>query len=196
MIPRAGIVAGILAGGRASRLGGSDKAWHEFEGQPLIERTLAALSRQGVPVIIASGRSRSRHAALTVPVVADLRDGQLGPLAGIEALLAACESRWLLTVPVDLLCVPADLVKRFAAQAGPKGAFAADDDGDQPLIALWPVDAARSVVAESLERGARAVHRVQAELAMARLNFDRYRFGNLNSPGDFLRADSEHDHDH
>lgn len=105
----------------------------------------------------------------------------------------ACTTPWLLTVPVDLLRIPADLVSRFSAHASPNGAFAADDDGDQPLIALWSVAAARPAVAESLERGARAVHRVQREMAMARLTFDHYRFGNLNTPEDFLYANIDPD---
>ena len=41
--------------------------------------------------------------------IEDMRPDHPGPLAGIEALLGACNAPWLLTVPVDLAQVPEDL---------------------------------------------------------------------------------------
>src|SRR3546814_11801502 len=70
------------------------------------------------------------------------RIADIGPLGGIEALAAACQTPWLLTVPVDVVAVNDCLVLSLRA-AGPGGAWAEDDDGPQTLVAPVPVDTLR-----------------------------------------------------
>jgi molybdopterin-guanine dinucleotide biosynthesis protein A len=85
---------------------------------------------------------------------------------------------------VDLRSIPNDFVARLQAM-GEGGAVAQDANGLQPLLALWPVARARTVVAEALGHGERAVHRVVATLALPVVRFDDADFGNLNAPDDF-----------
>ncbi|MEO7478024.1 MAG: molybdenum cofactor guanylyltransferase MobA [Lysobacteraceae bacterium] len=179
------ITLGIFAGGRASRLGGIDKAWAVFQGQPLIERTVLAVSDDFAAILVSANRHADRYAALKLQAVADRLPDHPGPLAGLDAMLAICDTDWLLTVPVDVRNLPGNLVVRMCA-ADRNGAVAQDSDGLQPLVALWPVARSRVAVAQALAQGERAVHRVIEQLALSIVRFDDAHFGNLNTPDDFL----------
>ncbi|HEY2345566.1 MAG TPA: molybdenum cofactor guanylyltransferase [Xanthomonadaceae bacterium] len=185
ILPRRSIALGILAGGRASRLAGRDKAWMVHDGYALIERTLRAAGGGFAARLVSANRDAQRYEMLELRVVADRVPDFPGPLAGIDALLQACEAPVLLTLPTDLRKLPDDLVERLLSM-GEGGAVAHDARGLQPLVAIWPVARARIAVAAALASGDAAVHRVVAELALPAVRFDGADFGNLNTPEDFL----------
>ena len=181
---RARITLGVLAGGQALRLDGADKALRSYRGVPLAQRCLDALG-SGFADTLASYNGAG---ALPAPLraVPDLRKGYPGPLGGVEALLAASSSAWLLTVPVDLVELPADLDAQLSGcVSGDHGVAARDADGSQPLVALWPVASSRAAVRAALDAGERAVHRVQQALGFAVCDLSPLRLGNLNTPADF-----------
>lgn len=178
------ISLGILAGGQATRLHGRDKAWLPYRGTTLIERTLRALEGEFALRLVSANRDIERYERLGLNVVVDRVPGFPGPLAGIDAMLAACEGDFLLTVPVDLRTIPADLLARLSA-SGADGALARDSKGLQPLVALWPVERASDAVGKALARGETAVHRVAESLGMPTVRFDGADFGNLNTADDF-----------
>lgn len=180
-----GITLGILAGGRATRLGGIDKAWLQCDGTPLVLRLRTAFCDCGAAILVSANGNPSPYARFGLHAVAD-RFPDAGPLAGIEGLLAACDTDWLLTLPVDVVSLPPDLIERLFADR--QGAFAEDDDGPQPLIALWPVAKARTGVEEAFTTGALAVHELQRRLEMQPRRFHDFRFGNLNTPDDLAAA--------
>ena len=92
----------------------------------------------------------------------------------------------MLTLPVDLAEIPDDLIERLlAASDGENGVAARDADGEQPLVALWPVASSSSPVVAALDAGERAVHRVQQILGFAACELGPLRLGNLNTPADF-----------
>lgn len=178
-----GITLGILAGGCATRLRGCDKAWLERDGVPLVLRLVHRFAFEVSGTIVSTNRGDARYAVHALPVVAD-RIAKAGPLGGLEALAHACRTHWLLTIPVDLVGVNECLLPTLATAAGDQGAFALDDDGPQPLVALWPTVSLREAAAEAIATGERAVHVLQARLNMAGVRFNGVRFGNLNTPGD------------
>ena len=177
---------GILAGGRATRLGGIDKAWLERDGVPQVLR----IARRFVPtlagVVVSANRNAARHAAHGLRVVVDRQPG-IGPLAGLDALAAACTTPWLLTVPVDLVDADDRLVDSLFS-AGAQGAFVEDDDGPQPLVALWPVERLRAALPQALETGDHAVQSLQRRMGMMRVRLAGVRLGNLNRPEDLAAA--------
>jgi molybdopterin-guanine dinucleotide biosynthesis protein A len=181
-----GTTLGILAGGRASRRGGRDKARLQCDGVPQV----LALARRLAPgtgaVLVGANSDPRRYAAHGLRAVPD-RVAGIGPLGGLDALAAACTTPWLLTLPVDVVSVNEGLLRSLRA-AGARGAFAEDDDGPQPLVALWRVAALRDALAPALASGDHAVHALQARLGMARVRFAGVRFGNLNTPGDLDAA--------
>ena len=185
MIERRHVSLGLLAGGRASRLGGVDKAWLEYRGQALVQRALAALGDGYLARRISTSRDPQRYAAIGLSAIGDLHGNFAGPLAGIEALLSVCESPWLLTAPIDLRDWPVDLPSRLCGTADDSGAVIVDSEGLQPLCALWPVASALSAVRTELESGAGAVHRVVAELGLKVHDISPWCLGNLNTWEDF-----------
>jgi molybdopterin-guanine dinucleotide biosynthesis protein A len=188
-----GITLGILAGGRATRLDGADKAALSYDGRGLLERTLAALHSPGDAGCLLSHRDpvggENMAGANGLQVVTDLRGGQPGPLAGLEALLEATRTPWLLTAPVDLRDIPDDLGARLracaSAMGAPQATVVADADGLQPLVALWPVAPSLAAVRAALDAGRLAVRGMLAALPHRVLDIAPHRLGNLNTLQDF-----------
>ena len=175
-IARDDITLGLIAGGRATRLGGLDKAW---------------LSRAGVPqvatVLVSANLGLDRYASAGFEVVAD-RVADAGPIAALEALAATCRTPWLFTLPVDVVDVNDCVLRTLAHSQGANGARAHDEDGVQPLVALWPVAALREAVDAALAAREHGIQRLQARLGMAEVRFGGVRFGNLNTPADLAAA--------
>ena len=180
-LPRSQVALGILAGGQASRLDGADKAMALRHDERLLDRCLASLGDGYAQRLLSYNRAPGPHLPAGMQVVADRCGEFQGPLAGIEALLGACTAPWLLSVPVDVDQYPADLLERLVEAGAGRGARVRDDEGLQPLLALWPVASARAPVSTALQAGEGAVHRVQDALEFATCEFAGYRFGNLNT---------------
>ena len=187
------ITLGILAGGRAIRLGGLDKAWLHRDGVPLVLRWAHHFDGQVAQVLISANAQLPRYAqkgllALPDRVRGDDADTWHGPLAGIDALLASCKTDWLLMLPVDAQHLPDDFLAQMWQSRDADGSAAADASGPQPLFALYRVESARPIVERALHSGDYAVHRLQSRLALARVDFDDVRFGNLNTLDDLAAA--------
>ena len=187
------ITLGILAGGRATRLGGVDKAWIEREGVAQVLRWQQRFADETGAVLVSANRDPARYTQAGLQVVADATRVDIGPIAGLEALLRCCRTRWLFTLPVDLVGVNDCLLPTLCAGRGDSGAFARDDDGDQPLVALWRTETALPVVASAMERDEAAIHALQAALRIPAVRFAGVRFGNLNTPEDLRVAGIRHD---
>lgn len=181
-----GITLGILAGGRATRLDGRDKAWLERGGTPLVLALAQRLAPEVDAVIASANRTPERYLSHGLRAVHD-RVAGIGPLGGLDALAAACRTPWLLTLPVDVVSVN-DCLLRTLRAAGGDGAWAEDDDGPQPLVALWRTDSLRAAAGEAIATGDFAIHALQSRLGMACMRFAGVRFGNLNTPADLAAA--------
>ena len=134
---RSTITLGILAGGRATRLGGLDKAWLQRNGTPQVLRWRNRFAEEVSATVVSANRDLPRYHAVGLQAVADDAAADTGPLAGLAALAAVCRTPWLLTVPVDLVGVNECLLPTLVAECAADGAYACDDDGTQPLVALW-----------------------------------------------------------
>ncbi len=186
------LTVGILAGGRASRLGGRDKAWLVRDGVPQVVRWQRQFASQASVLLVSANRELPRYLAHGLISVPDLT-ADAGPLSGLDALAATTTTPWLLTLPVDLLALPEDLLPRLGNHAGDHGAFARDADGPQPLVALWPVRTLRAATRDALASQTLAVHALQRGLGMRAVGFDGVRFGNLNTLDDLDDAGIAHD---
>jgi molybdopterin-guanine dinucleotide biosynthesis protein A len=185
MIGYGQIALGILAGGRASRLNGADKARLAFHGETLLQRTLRAFPEPFAARLVSYNREPAKDWPENLRVVPDLRADFLGPLAALEALSAACDKPWLLTVPVDCRELPNAVAATLIAHAGTDGSVLRDGDGLQPLLALWRVDALRSALVAAFAANELAVHRLIQRLALSEADISPRRLGNLNTPTDF-----------
>jgi molybdenum cofactor guanylyltransferase len=130
----------ILAGGQGLRMGGADKGLQLLNGQPLVAHVHARLLPQVGRVMISANRNTQQYAAFA-PVVADAVAGFVGPLAGVQAGLAACTTPYLLVVPCDAPLLPLNLAHKLlqtleAAHAPAAFAQVRDAMRPQPVFCL------------------------------------------------------------
>ena len=104
----------VLAGGRGSRMGGVDKGLQLFNGMPLVKNALTLLKPQVGTMLVNANRNLDTYKALDVPVLVDDLADFAGPLAGFLVGMAHCTTPYLMTVPCDTPCFPADLVTRLS----------------------------------------------------------------------------------
>ncbi|MFQ2192353.1 molybdenum cofactor guanylyltransferase MobA [Aeromonas jandaei] len=178
------VSAVILAGGRATRMGGEDKGWVELAGRPLIAHVLERLRPQVDEILINANRSHDRYQVLA-PVISDDNRDYLGPLAGMQAGLAAARHDWVLFVPCDGPALPPDLMSRFRAALTPDTELVVAHDGDwlQPVVALLHTSLLPSLSA-ALAGGERKIDIWFARHNMVVVSFADQpdAFINLNSP--------------
>ena len=77
------ITLGLLAGGRASRLGGVDKAWLERAGVAQVERWRRRFDGETARIIVSANRDLPRYADHGLRAVPDRVPGDFGPVAGL-----------------------------------------------------------------------------------------------------------------
>jgi molybdopterin-guanine dinucleotide biosynthesis protein A len=142
---RVRVLGAVIAGGRSRRFG-SDKALAVIDGRPMIDQVIGALVPQ-VDAVVISGRGWR-----DTVVVADEGEGQLGPLYGLQAVLRFAARKGfdaVVSVPVDTLPLPPDLVERLAGY----GPSAFDREW---VIGYWPIECL-AAIDEWIAAGGRSV---------------------------------------
>lgn len=189
------VAAAILAGGRATRLGGARKPLLTVGGARIVDRQLPVLRPLCDEVVLLSGDPA--YAALELRQIPDLRPG-LGPLAGLEAALAALDADAVLLVGGDMPTLAPPLLARLVADAPEADAVAAVIGGrPQPLPARFhrrTLPRARAL----LDRGDRALRTLLTELSWTPIDEATVRsldpalgtFANVNTPGELARLDA------
>ena len=103
----------ILAGGRAKRMGFTDKGLLPFRGLAMIEHVIHRLKPQVGSMMINANQNQKHYAQWRMPVYPDERAGYAGPLAGIETGLRHCQTPYMVAVPCDTPFLPGNLVLRL-----------------------------------------------------------------------------------
>lgn len=178
----------MLAGGRATRMGGGDKPLLPLGNHTILDELLARLRGQAAALAISANGDPERYACFGLPVLADA-PGHAGPLAGVAAGLVWAEAEGaeaLLTVPGDTPFVPADLAGRLA----PAPSWAASGGVVHPLVALWPTTASPVLAAWLRDGGDLRVRAFGCEIGMRRVAFADAPdpFLNINTPSDLIAA--------
>jgi len=181
----------VLAGGLGRRMGRIDKGLALLDGQPMAGHVLARLRPQVGPLIINANQNLDDYARFGLPVVCDRVEGFAGPLAGLEAGLAACTTPYLVSVPCDSPFLPPDLVIRLAdTLTAARASIAVARTGDQlhPVFSLMRHDALPDLQA-FLNAGGRRMERWLQRLRWVPCPFDDVpeAFTNINTPEE-LRA--------
>src|SRR5438445_12469884 len=130
-------VAGVIvAGGRAVRMGGRDKAFAAVGGEPIAVRTIRLFHDLFPQVLVASNRPE-RFRGLGVETVADVHPG-CGPLAGIHAALLASRHPHVFVAACDMPGLDADVIRWLVARIGTADAIVPRWEGDvEPLHAVY-----------------------------------------------------------
>jgi len=206
--PPAGVVAAVLAGGRGQRMGGGDgaqaggigvvKGMLVVEGQRIIDRQLAVLRPRFAEVIVAAN-DPGPWAGLGVRVVADRARGGIGPIAGLDAVLAALpdQAGAVVCVASDMPFLAPPLLDRLRDGAPGAAALVPRLGGRaEPLLARY----ARSIaplVAEQIAAGRNALVDLLARLEVTWIDEPELRaldpelrsIANVNTRADLARLD-------
>jgi molybdopterin-guanine dinucleotide biosynthesis protein A len=132
-------VAGvILAGGRASRMGGRDKAFAAVDGEPIAVRTVRLFQRLFPEVLVSTNRPERFH-GLGVKTVADAFPG-CGPMAGIHAAMRACRAPHVFVAACDMPRLDPDAIRFLVGRIGAADAIVPCwEDDVEPLHAVYAV---------------------------------------------------------
>lgn len=184
--PGESVTAVVLAGGRATRMGGQDKGLTELAGRPMVAWVLEALRPQVAKILVNANRNLDAYAAFGCEVVADLEQGFLGPLAGLATGMAHAGTEYVVTAPCDSPLVAPDLVARlYSACVEDAAHIAVAHDGDrlQPVFALARRDLATDL-SGWLASGERKIDRWFARHRTVQVDFSDQpeTFANVNDP--------------
>jgi len=178
------ITALILAGGRATRMGGVDKTALIVDGETIFARQVRVLAPRVAEVVISLGaeeefaaktpsspsrgfsareaRKNSLLGELGVLVAKEIRTVTdavigVGPLAGVHAGLVAASTPWMLVVAGDMPHLSGELVDRMIASIREDvDAVGIRIDGlPEPLFCLLRVAPAREAIERRFAEGKR-----------------------------------------
>jgi molybdopterin-guanine dinucleotide biosynthesis protein A len=184
------IAAVILAGGKAERLGGRNKALLRLSGETLLERACHVAAGCD-PILVAIGKTPFDTPGC-VPIV-DLESDYAGPLAGVAAAvahLAAAPPDLLFTLAVDTPFFPIDFIARaLPLVANTPAVIAAYDGQSYPTNGLWRFAEIRSLAEEIRQNTApRSLKRLVERLGATQLDYlgsaPTDPFLNANTPED------------
>jgi molybdopterin-guanine dinucleotide biosynthesis protein A len=183
----------ILAGGRATHMGGRDKGLVPLNDKYLVEYVIATLRPQVGKLIISANRNLEQYAQLGgCPVLADTFGHYDGPLAGMATALDKAQTDYILFVPCDspLLC-PHLAERLYSCLIQTNANVSVADDGKRmhPVFSLFK----RSLLADLLaflETGERSIHRFLAKQKLARADFSDVpdTFLNINTPANLRQC--------
>jgi molybdopterin-guanine dinucleotide biosynthesis protein A len=138
--PDAPVAGIVLAGGRATRMGGRDKAFAAVGGEPIAVRTVRLFRTLFPQVIVATNRPERYH-GLGVETVEDVFPG-CGPLAGIHAAMRVAAHPHVFVAACDMPGLDADVIRFLLGRIGDADADAVVprwDDDIEPLHAVYAV---------------------------------------------------------
>jgi molybdenum cofactor guanylyltransferase len=192
----------IQAGGRSSRMG-TDKAWLEINGRPMIECVLAAAQpvvNELAIVINPANAQAQRYEQLATQwnarLLHDLHDHK-GPLGGIHTALQHCAAdEAALILACDLPFLTSDVLTHLCHKHKSSTAqitVPLDESGrSQPLAAIYD-QACLPIATEMIARDELKVDRLFAQVATQLVSYDELAqlpnnakfFANLNAPEDW-----------
>lgn len=176
----------VLAGGESRRMGRS-KALLPVNGTTLVEWIAGRLSPHFAHLLVAARDETQLPPSLRPHLVRDLHLGA-GPLAGVEAGLAASPHDTVVAVACDMPRVTPELARRLAAAAeGVDAAVPRVGGRPEPACAAYRSSCGGAIAAALAEGRQRATDAL-AELRVRWLDGeDPELFRNLNTPGDYRR---------
>ena len=186
----------ILAGGQGRRMGGVDKGLQAFRGFPLVMHAVLRLGPQVGHLLVNANQNLSAYEAIGHPVVADQISGFAGPLAGLHAGMARCETPWLLSSPCDSPFLPTDLAERLASSVSEHQAdcaVARTGDQSHPVFCLVRADLAEALY-DFITEGGRKVDAWFSCLRVAHVDFSDQAdaFLNFNTLAELTQFERKH----
>jgi molybdopterin-guanine dinucleotide biosynthesis protein A len=183
----------LVAGGRATRMGGAPKGLLRVAGEPIAARSLR-LFRELFAGALVVANDPAPYAALGAPVVADVVPGKGAP-GGLHAALLAAPTPWVFTAACDMPFLSREGILLLAARRAGVDAVVVEWEGRlQPLHALWS-RACLPLLARLLAEGDPSLQRIGRTVNAAIVAEEEWRaldpagraFENANTPEDAAR---------
>jgi molybdopterin-guanine dinucleotide biosynthesis protein A len=181
----------VLVGGRSRRMGLPKALLPGRTGDPLATEALRALADAGASALLLSCAEDAPALAAEPAhtVVHDTRT-DAGPLAGLEALLEACETEWLLVVACDMPDLDAGTLRTLAQRAlNSNHQAVVPTSGDQvhPFHAAYHQRCLTTVRA-ALNAGRLRAVELTRELGAELITIEVSSLRNVNTPEDLRDA--------
>lgn len=110
----ADITAIVLAGGKSTRMGGSDKSMLPVKGMPMIKHIISQLMDQFREIIISG--DQERHGKLGHRVIPDETKGK-GPLMGVYTCLTASSTELNFVTACDMPDINTEFIQNMLGQS-------------------------------------------------------------------------------
>jgi molybdopterin-guanine dinucleotide biosynthesis protein A len=188
-----GCTGALVAGGKASRLGGVPKGLLRLDGETLAARAVA-LFRELFGEVLVVANDPAPYLDLGVRTVADAIPGKGAP-GGLHAALAASRTPWVFAAGCDMPFLSADAIRFLWGRRGEAPAVLVEwERGLEGLHAFWST-ACRPLVERMLREGEPSLRGI-AEAAGARVvpaavwrlvDPQGRAFENANRPDDLRR---------
>lgn len=187
----------LVAGGRATRMGGAPKGLLRAGRRTIAARSLALFRRLFAETLVVAN-DPAPYAALGAPIVADVVPGRGAP-GGLHAALSAARTEWVFAAACDMPFLDARAIRFLAGRrAGADAVLVRFAGRLEPLHAFWSracLPALERLLAEgepSLRDLAAAVDaRVVAEDEWRGVDPQGRSFENANTPADAARLGLE-----
>ena len=138
------ISAVIMIGGKSKRMGGGIKSLIAFNNKSIFDRILERLLSQVEKIIINCNDQEKEFEKYRLPILKDLKQGYLGPLAGIHSAmhwlsLNDHQTKWLITIPGDTPFIPMNIVAQFKSKMSKQTKIILAQSGKKthPIIGAW-----------------------------------------------------------
>lgn len=186
----------ILAGGRSSRMAGQSKALLDLNGAPLLRHVIQRMQPQVSSLLLSVERENAQLRTFGLPQVADIRQGNQGPLGGLLAAMEALSqgSDYLLLAPCDAPFLPLDLGQRLAQKLALRdraGCMVRYENELQPTFSLWRRRLLPELRRAVLDDGLAGFKQFHDRVGLAILDWEPAAvspFFNINTPADLARA--------
>ena len=188
----------IMIGGKSSRLGGGIKSLIKINNKKIFDIILERIQPQIDKIIVNSNIQDTEISKYKFPIIKDVKEGYLGPLAGIHAGMKWLnknkpEVDWLLTLPGDTPFIPLNLVSCFEEKINQdsKIILAKSNDKIHPIIGAWHTSLLTSLN-EHLESGTRKILEWAENHPLEFLEFNEKSydpFFNINTQIDINKAE-------
>jgi len=187
----------IMIGGQSRRMGGGIKSFIELDGKSIFDRIITIIKPQIKKIIISCNTEEPKLKKYQFPIIKDLKEGYLGPLAGIHSGMQWLkknepEVKWLITIPGDTPFIPMDLIFRFKDKMSSdlKIIIAKSQNKTHPIIGAW-----NTCLFENLEEKLnKGIRKIMSWAELHPLDFVNYTiekydpFFNINTKEDIDEA--------
>lgn len=183
----------ILAGGENRRMG-TDKAFLDVAGRPLVERVINVLKGLFERVIIVTNTPQA-YAQYAVSVVTDAIDKR-GPLTGIYSGLLASKDEYNFVAACDMPFLNSGLIGHMAKEAEGFDVVVPEIHGKvEPLHAVYH-KRLLTLIESQIQRDSRQIQKIFdgvkvrriTEEEIIRFDPDKRSFINLNTPKEYKEA--------